>query len=208
MTIACFNIVDILPFFGTARWPSVLYFPSCYCWRRRTTSSRIASQRFLYKLTVNLEWFPTLSLVLSPAGGIVLYLLADIVMFLSAISIFNYGYLHYNEAHKIFLRRHRKSGRLSPPPTGCQGYFPHTIATASLVLFVGLRGAMVYDSVTVYRNFSHPIALASIVFDVSYMLIWISLWFCFTIKQEWSFKILAFTVHSSISVSEYFYHSE
>ena len=158
----------------------------------------------LYKLTVNLEWFPTLSLVLSPIGGIVLYLLADTVMFLSAISIFNYGYLHYNEAHKIFLRRHRKSGRLSPPPTGCQGYFPHTMATASLVLLVGLRGAMVYDSVTVYRNFNHPIALASIVFDVSYMLIWISLWFCFTIKQEWSFKILAFTIHSSISVSDIF----
>ena len=159
----------------------------------------------LYKLTVNSsEWFPNVSLVLTPSAGIILYILAATIMFLSAISIFNYGYLHYNEAHKTFLRRHRKSGRLSPSPTGCQGYFPHTIATVSLVVFVALRGPMVYDSVTVYRNFNHPIALASIVLDVSYMLIWISLWFCFTIKQEWSFKILAFTVHSSISVSDIF----
>ena len=156
----------------------------------------------LYKLTLNTDWFPHVSLVLTPSAGIILYLLASSVMFLSAISIFNYGYLHYNEAHKTFLRRHQKSGRLSPPPTGCQGYFPHTIATVSLVLFITLRGPMVYDSVTLYRNFNHPIALASIVFDVSYMLIWISLWFCFTIKQEWSFKILAFTVHSSVSVSD------
>ncbi len=156
-----------------------------------------------YKLTVNLDSVtPNLQMVLSPSVGIVLFLLADTVMFLSAISIFNYGYLHYNEAHKKFLRSHQKSGRLSPPPTGCQGYFPHTIATASLVLFVALRGAMVYDSVTVYRNLSHNVALASIVFDVSYMLIWISLWFCFTIKQEWSFKILAFRFPTGLSLSE------
>lgn len=131
-----------------------------------------------------------------------LFLLADAVMFLSAISVFNYGHLHYNEAHKKFLRSYKKSGRLSPPPTGCQGYFPHTIATASLVLFVALRGPIVYDCVTVYRNFNHNVALASIVFDVSYMLIWISLWFCFTIKQEWSFKILAFRLPSGMSVSD------
>ena len=134
-----------------------------------------------YKLAFNLAWSASLSLVLSPAAGIVLFLSADAILFLSAISIFNYGYLHYNDSHKKYLRRYRKSGRLSPPPTGCQGYFPHTLATASLVLFVALRGPMVYDSVTIYRNLNHTIALASIIFDVSYMLIWISLWFCLTV---------------------------
>ncbi len=157
-----------------------------------------------YKFTVNVDWFPYVDMVLSPGAGLFLYLIASLMMFVSAISLFNYGYLHYNEAHKTFMKRHKKSGRLSPSPVGCEGYIPHTFATVTLVIFVALRGAIVYDNVTLYRTFNLKIALVSIVMDVSYMLIWISTWFCFTIKQEWSFKILAYTFHSEGSVTDIF----
>ncbi len=144
----------------------------------------------LYKFQLNSNHRPDMKLILPEPLIILLYLVSNIFVYFSSIAIFNYGYNHYDEAYKKALKARRQlPQRPSSPPTGCQGYVPHTLATVALVLFVACRAPLVYDCVTLYRGTKHPISLASIVWDVCYMFIWIIMWFCFTLKQKWNFKV-------------------
>ena len=147
------------------------------------------SMAVLYKYQVTAYFHPDIALVLPHSALIILYLVTNAIVFFSSIAIFNYGYYHYNEAYRKFLQKKRRSRRFITQPTGCQGYVPHTMATITLILFVACRATIVYDAVTVYRNMKLRTIMASIVWDVCYMLLWIIMWFVFTIKQSWNFRV-------------------
>ena len=141
-------------------------------------------------LQVNHVYRPDIQLMLPPSAIVVLYLMSCVFVYFSSIAIFNYGFAHYNDIRRKYLKTQGwLPNKPSPPPTGCEGYVPHTAATVALVLFVTSRAPLVYDGVTIYRKTGNTICLASIVWDVCYMLVWIITWFCFTIKQTWEFKI-------------------
>lgn len=139
---------------------------------------------------MNQAWRPDIQLAI-PSGVIIwLYLMSCIFVYFCSIAVFNYGYYHYDEARRRYLKSQgRLTNKPTSSPTGCDGYVPHTVATVALVLFVSSRAPLVYDGVTVYRKTGNTICLASIVWDVVYMFVWIIMWFCFTIKQYWHFKI-------------------
>ena len=96
-------------------------------------------------------------------------------------------------------QQHVYQNRIRQSTSGCQGYVPHTTATIFLVLVVVCRAAIVYDTITVYRKYKGGVdkmMLTSILFDVAYMLTWIILWFSFTLKQSWGFRVLLSSVTS------------
>lgn len=145
----------------------------------------------LYKFSINIHALDNISLVLSHTSVMVLYLLSCAVMFCSTLAIFNYGYCHYVECCRKFLKLHfpTYARYIAKMPVGCHGYIPHLLATMSLVMYVGLRAPIVYDYVSVYRVTGFPIVLTCIVMDAVYMMVWIGLWLAFTIKQSWDFKV-------------------
>ena len=147
----------------------------------------------LYKFHVNSESFPSgvgQHLVLTSTTTLLLSLLANVVTFLSSITVFNYGYMHYRRAWKSQLK-HRKIEPVAAP-TRCHGYTQHATAIVFLLTLVGLRLPVVFDLLTIYRKTGSGCGqiLACIVADVTYTLFWIVLWFGFTVKQSWDFKVI------------------
>ena len=145
----------------------------------------------LYKFSVNLHAIEGVELVLSNTAVLILYLCACAVMFCSMLSIFNYGYCHYVETCRAFLKTHfpTYARYVAKMPVGCQGYVPHLVATVTLILYVALRAPVVYDYVTLYRKTGFDILLTCIIIDAVYMLMWIAVWFAFTVKQTWDFSV-------------------
>ncbi|KAK2158397.1 hypothetical protein LSH36_171g05016 [Paralvinella palmiformis] len=147
----------------------------------------------LYKFQVNKTIFADLSLVLPSVATLALYVLGDVFLLTSTISVFNYGVQRYRDRWNKFLQEHaprywrRKRSRDSGD---YPDYGPHAMASVMLLLVILCRGAIVYDYVIVYRKTGFPLILACIVMDAVYMVSWIAMWFAFTLKQNWNFRIM------------------
>lgn len=156
----------------------------------------------LYKLLVNPEVLvpddPGVhNFMLTSVILLSLSVVANLIAFLSPLIIFNYGYSHYRRAWKRFLKRgvattmrfHDDDDAVHMA-TCCHGYTQHILATVFLLTMVGLRLPVVFDYVTVYRTSGSVVLLASLLADVIVMLGWICLWFLFTVRQRWNFKVI------------------
>lgn len=156
----------------------------------------------LYKLLVNPEVLVPddsgiQNFMLTSVILLALSVVANLIAFLSPLIIFNYGYSHYRRAWKRFLKRgvattmrfHDDDDAVHIA-TCCHGYTQHILATVFLLTMVGLRLPVVFDYVTVYRTSGSVVLLASLLADVTVMLGWICLWFLFTVRQRWNFKVI------------------
>ena len=90
-------------------------------------------------------------------------------------------------------KHHPQYAKPITPPTGCEGYIPHTMATVLLVVIVATKAAVVYDTITLFRKEYDPVLIAGTVLDVFFLVAWSVLWFFFTVKQSWDFDILPMT---------------
>ena len=187
------------------------------------------SMAVLYKVQVNSMWFTEVSLVVPRAGVLGLHIVGGALIFFASLSVFNYGFSHYLLARQVALKQRylqllQQRGQLQQQQTSypdkqllslpngcCQGYAPHMAATGFLVAIVLCRAPLVYDCVSVYRNYSgfaDRMLLSSLLCDVIYMLFWIILWFCFTLRQSWTFQIISLTAIGEENLQLMFYQNE
>ena len=152
----------------------------------------------LYKYQVNEHATPGMpDLLLAPAHTLLLYLAANGIVFFSSIALFKYGYQQYDESYTKFVRRFFPSFRgqySSRRERGdlfsvCQVYTPHIVASVCLLVVVACRAPVVYDYVNVYRYTNSRVLLTCVILDAVYLILWVCLWFGFTIKQNWHFRI-------------------
>lgn len=147
----------------------------------------------LYCICYNRKLYPNVSLSLSCAMDLFLYLSGGLVLLLSTMTVFEYGAHYFYEKFKIVDSSHHKDSCLKPTAaanTGCQGYIPHSCAMAALIILAMCKGPLLYDLVSLMRITDDQLLLSGIVCEVSYMVTWVALWFGLTVKQQWYFRIL------------------
>lgn len=142
----------------------------------------------IYKLQVNQYFYSGIDVSLKSGGTAVAYIFGNSLIFFSSVAIFKYGYQFYQEQ---FLRMHRQCHAFlrSEQSETCHGYVPHTAAMLLMVLSAACKGPIVYEYVRVYRRTGDSLILTCIIVDAVYMAYWMILWFIFTIKHGWQFKI-------------------
>ena len=148
---------------------------------------------YKFKFNEDLFYYPKITLVLPHVSVLVLFVLFFLVMCCSTCVIFTYGYNHYKREHDAFMTKYRPPilrPRVVGQPT-CYGYTPHILATAILILIVSLKAPLLTDYMNWYRHTRDRLILSCVVVDACYMLFWIILWFGFTLKHDWKFKIKA-----------------
>ena len=147
----------------------------------------------LYCVSCNQRLYPNVSLSLRCGAVLVLYLIGSTVLLASTVTVFEYGCHYFHEKFEV-VSRHRETEsyvkRTLISNNGCQGYVPHLCAMAALVLSAVCKGPLLYDLVSLMRLTDDEMLLAGIVCEVCYMVFWLALWFCLTLKQQWQFRIL------------------
>ncbi|GFS08228.1 protein tincar [Elysia marginata] len=147
----------------------------------------------LYCISCNQRLYPNVSLSLRCGAVLVLYLIGSTVLLASTVAVFEYGCHYFHEKFEV-VSRHRETEsyvkRTLISNNGCQGYVPHLCAMAALVLSAVCKGPLLYDLVSLMRLTDDQMLLAGIVCEVSYMVMWLVLWFFLTLKQQWQFRIL------------------
>lgn len=147
----------------------------------------------LYKIALNVELYHNINLVLGCGGVIFLFIVSGIVLILSSVAVFEYGFNKYYDKYKLVDRRHnpqnysRKKLKDRGP---CNGHIAHTFAMITLVLLALFKGPILYDLVTVYRISKDTLILTAVIMEVCYLVFWVFLWTIFTIKETWLFRIL------------------
>ncbi|CAH1782723.1 unnamed protein product [Owenia fusiformis] len=129
--------------------------------------------------------------VLPSSAVALLYFFSNSVVYFSMIAIFLYGYFHYMEHFRKY-RAVVHSAYVKPAnevQSSCLGYLPHIVATVMLLLMAAGKSPLVYDYVSVYRETYDSLMLACMIADVSFMLLWVLMWFGFTLKLNWVFKV-------------------
>nr|KAG5685494.1 hypothetical protein BaRGS_034190 [Batillaria attramentaria] len=149
----------------------------------------------LYKVCYNSPTYINVQLALGCSANLGLYVAGSAVMLISTMTVFEYGSHYFAEKLRIVERKHRGNGDSFVKQTivvnsGCQGYVPHSCAMAALVVFAVCKGPVIYDLVNLYRPTTDRLVLTGLVCEVCYMVLWIALWFCLTVKQRWQFRIL------------------
>ncbi|XP_052770914.1 uncharacterized protein LOC128210603 [Mya arenaria] len=148
----------------------------------------------VYKVAVNYDkYHENVDIFLGPEVVLFLYGLSGIVLIGSTYFIYTYGANYFQEKFKIIDKRHhpetyRKQTMIVHG--SCQDYRTHTAAVVSLITLGLLRGPILYDMVTLYRETRDSLLLTCLVLEVVYMVFWILLWTILTIKQQWQFRIL------------------
>lgn len=124
--------------------------------------------------------------LLSETSLILLYITANTVLFISSWCVLQFGYGAVLEKINSYLRQLKSDKRMEGE---CAVYLPHGLALLSILLYVGCNAPVMYDYVTMHSQTRDHILILHLISCVIYMLLWISLWFTFTIKQNWDFKI-------------------
>lgn len=115
-----------------------------------------------------------------------LYIISNGVLFISSWCVFHFGYGTVLEQIRNYLKQ--LSYHLGTEG-GCGVYVPHTLALSFILVYVGCNAPIMYDYVTMYSFTTNKILIAHLTACVVYMLLWIILWFLFTVKQNWGFKL-------------------
>lgn len=147
----------------------------------------------LYCVCHNKKMYPNITLSLSCPLDLVLYLFGSTILMLSTMTVFEYGCHYFHEKFNIVERHHHPETYVKQTVVvnnGCQGYVPHSCAMAALIVFAVCKGPLLYDLVSLMRLTGDQLLLSGIICEVCYMVLWVALWFCLTIKQQWQFRIL------------------
>ena len=129
------------------------------------------------------------SLALSPTLLTILYLLSSAILFASSWTVCQFGYGICLERIGGYLRRIGHTSPLSGLSGSCTAYMPHSIALVTIIVYVGCNGPIMYDSVSMYQQTGSRLLMTHLTACVVYMLVWITMWFTFTVKQDWEFSI-------------------
>lgn len=116
----------------------------------------------------------------------VLYIISNIVLFFSSWCVFHFGCGTVSEKIHCYLKQ---LGFHRDMQGDCVAYLPHALALVSILVYVACNGPIMYDYVTAYAYTKDKILIAHLTSCVIYMLLWVVLWFCFTVKQNWNFEI-------------------
>ncbi|KAK6178009.1 hypothetical protein SNE40_012855 [Patella caerulea] len=147
----------------------------------------------LYKVCYNNPLYHNITVSLGCSTIAALYFIGGFVLVSSTITVFEYGSMYFHQKFKIVDRKHNPETYIKQTVivhSGCRGYIPHTCAMVALVIMVVCKGPVLYDLISVYRLSNDSLVLTCVIFEVSYMLFWITFWCVLTIKQQWKFKIL------------------
>ena len=117
---------------------------------------------------------------------ILLYIFGNAVLFTSSWCVLHFGYGAVLDRINTYLRQITPNKQ---PVGEFAVYLPHGLALISILLFIACNAPIMYDYVTMYSQTKSHILILHLISCVIYMLFWISLWFAFTIKQDWNFKI-------------------
>lgn len=141
--------------------------------------------------------YPNVHLSVGCQTDLALYMIAGAILLLSTITVFQYGTHYFHEKSKIVERRHNTDSYVkqttivvNSTSSGCQGYAPHSCAMLALVLQSACKGPLLYDMVSLMRLTSDQMLTSAVACEVTYMILWVGLWFCLTVKQKWQFRLL------------------
>lgn len=124
--------------------------------------------------------------LLSEEAVIMLYTFGNTVLFTSSWCVLHFGYGAVLDRINVYLRQIAPSKR---PVEEFAVFLPHGLALISILFYIACNAPIMYDYVTMYSQTKNHILIIHLISCVIYMLFWISLWFAFTIKQNWNFKI-------------------
>lgn len=148
----------------------------------------------LYKLATNFELYEkNIKIILGPGIIILLYILSGIILIFSTFFVYSYGAIYFQKKFAIIDKRHHPEAYRKETVIvqgSCQDYRTHTSAMVSLILLGILKGPVLYDLVSLYRETKDSLILTCIVVDVCYLVFWVILWTVLTLKQQWQFRIL------------------
>lgn len=148
----------------------------------------------LYKFATNAEKYEeNIGIVLGPGVILFLYVTSGIILMISTFFLYCYGANFFQQKFAIIDKRHHPEAYRKQTillQGSCQGYKTHTSAMVSLVLLGILKGPILYDLVSLYRQTKDSLILTCIVVDVCYLVFWVILWTILTLKQQWQFRIL------------------
>lgn len=148
----------------------------------------------LYKLSTNFELYEkNIKIILGPGIVVLLYILSGIILIFSTFFVYSYGAIYFQKKFAIIDKRHHPEAYRKETVIvqgSCQDYRTHTSAMVSLVLLGILKGPVLYDLVSLYRETKDSLILTCIVVDVCYLVFWVILWTVLTLKQQWQFRIL------------------
>lgn len=150
----------------------------------------------LYKLGVNQDLIvKDLGLHVNPYVVLALFIIGGIILVGSSVIFFEYSSMYFQEKFMILNKKHNPEEYSRESVTyhmNCRGYVPHSCAMVSLILLACCKGPLIYDLISVYQVTDDQLAFVSVIMDVTYMVFWIVLWMCLTIRQHWLFRILDF----------------
>ncbi|XP_060568321.1 protein tincar-like isoform X2 [Ruditapes philippinarum] len=148
----------------------------------------------LYKLSINFELYKeNINIILSPGVVLFLYILSGAILIFSTFFVYSYGAIYFQKKFAIIDKRHHPETYRKETVIvqgSCQDYRTHTSAMVSLVLLGILKGPILYDLVSLYRETKDSLILSVIVVDVCYLVFWVIFWTILTLKQQWQFRIL------------------
>lgn len=148
----------------------------------------------LYKFSVNYDKYEdNIKIILKPGIILLLYIVSGVILIFSTFFVFKYGANYFQKKFQIIDKRHHPEAYRKQEVIvngSCQDYRTHTAAMVSLVLLGILKGPILYDLVTLYRETKDALILTCIIVDVCYLVFWVILWTILTLKQQWQFRIL------------------
>ena len=116
-----------------------------------------------------------------------LYIISNFLLVISSWCVFHFGHCSVNE---MMCRYLKQLGCYKDFSNGdWAAYLPHGFALFSILIYVACNAPIMYDYVSVYTQMHNQILIVHLTACVIYMLLWIILWFLFTVKQSWNFKI-------------------
>lgn len=117
---------------------------------------------------------------------LLLYICSNLLLFVSSWCIFHFGYGVILEMIRNLLK---KLGHHQGINSDCGAYLPHAMALGSILFYVACNAPIMYDYVSMYSETKDRVLIVHLIACVLYMLLWIVIWFAFTIKQNWNFEI-------------------
>ncbi|KAK3601392.1 hypothetical protein CHS0354_037712 [Potamilus streckersoni] len=148
----------------------------------------------LYKLTINSNMYvKNIHTALGSSAVMALYIIGGIILILSTMAVYDYGACYFQEKFQIIDQKHHPDTYKKQTivvKSGCQGYKTHILAIVALIIMALFKGPILYDLVGLYKVAKDSLVLTCVIVDVCYMVMWITLWTVFTLKQEWKFRIL------------------
>ncbi|XP_067941181.1 protein tincar-like [Watersipora subatra] len=124
--------------------------------------------------------------ILSEGILVTLYILGNVTLIASSWCVLYFGYTSIREKTCCFLKQ---LGCHAGLENDWVAYLPHGLALLSILIYVGCNAPIMYDYVSAYTTYHDRILVMHLTACVLYMLLSVTIWFLFTVKQDWKFQI-------------------